>query len=132
MAWARWRSGAPCGEDGHSFQACALTPGCWAETGHPCEACPHWDYQLLPENEAAGRAFLACQHQWRRDAFSGDLLGLDMAGVKAALELAGLTLTPEDYTKLQLIEQEYMKGNAEVREEQRRFREQQRQAGADH
>lgn len=51
-------------------------------------------------------AFLAVQTQWSYVSGMGGAhtIGLDYAGVRAGLELAGIKLTPDQFHGLQLIE----------------------------
>lgn len=54
----------------------------------------------------AARAFLASATQWRVAAGMGGMvmIGLDYAGVRAGLDAEGLTLSPDDWRALRLIE----------------------------
>lgn len=61
---------------------------------------------VWPENVAAVEAFLVCSSQWRMvDGMSGmRVIGLDYAGVKAGLELAGIEVTPDLWSDIRLVE----------------------------
>lgn len=54
-------------------------------------------------------AFLAICRQWRVTA-AGRFLGLDYAAVQAGLELAGIVMTPDLWSEVQLIEAGACKG----------------------
>ncbi len=63
---------------------------------------------VWPCNEAAMRAFLTVQTQWRALAQADGSrfwVGLDYGGVEPALRLAGMCLTPDDWFGVQMIEQ---------------------------
>ncbi len=55
---------------------------------------------------AALRAYLAIADQWRVVAGGGGTLwlGLDYAGARAGLDLAGIVVSPEVWADVQLIE----------------------------
>ena len=77
------------------------------------------DSGVWPQNEVAVRAFLSVATQWRLLAQAdGRTLtgGLDYAGVKAGLDLAGLTIAPGVWRDVQMIEQGAM---AAARDRQR-------------
>ncbi len=62
---------------------------------------------LWPDNLPAVEAFLACATQWRRVALPDGRLwtvGLDYAGVRAALEASEIAVTKALWGDLQLIE----------------------------
>lgn len=64
-------------------------------------------YQLWPEHVPAAEAFLAVATQWRTVPYGrGGVLwqGLDYGAVQAGLALAGLTLDPERWAEVRLIE----------------------------
>jgi hypothetical protein len=63
------------------------------------------DFRVYPENTTAARLFYACGTQWQRNPMTGDLWGLNYAGVESAARLAGIDATPELFGDLQLIEQ---------------------------
>lgn len=58
---------------------------------------------VWPEHVAALEAFLSVQHQWRLSG-SGRVLGLDYASVRAGFDLAGIEMTPDLWSDVQLIE----------------------------
>lgn len=62
-------------------------------------------FRVYPENTAAARLFYASATQWQRNPMTGELWGLNYAGVEAAARLAGIEATPELFGDLQLIEQ---------------------------
>jgi hypothetical protein len=56
---------------------------------------------------AAAEAFLAVSSQWRCAGLADGRLvrtGLDYAGVRAALEMAGMGMTPDLWSDLRVIE----------------------------
>lgn len=59
-------------------------------------------------HEAAVRWFLAASTQWRRDAM-GRIAGLDYGGAEVAARLAGLTIGPDDFEGLRVMEAEVMR-----------------------
>lgn len=62
---------------------------------------------VWPENAPAVDAFLAVSTQWRMVASAGGPLvygGLDYTGVRAGLDLAGITPSPALWADVQLIE----------------------------
>lgn len=63
---------------------------------------------LLPENAPAAEVFAACGTQWRRDGWSGALLGLRYEGVEAAARVGGVALTPDDFARVRFLERELM------------------------
>lgn len=60
---------------------------------------------VWPENASAVEAFLAVASQWRVLALPTGLawLGLDFAGARAGLELAGIEVTPELWADLRIV-----------------------------
>lgn len=68
------------------------------------------DGALWPEHEPAWRAWCAVSGQWRTEAVSGwgtarlIWLGLDYGAAKAALDLAGISVTPAVWDEVRLIE----------------------------
>ena len=73
-----------------------LDPGEPADT--PDDVCEVW-----PENWAAVEAFLAVETQWRISP-AGGLLGLDYAGVRAALDLLEVPGQRALFVDLQVME----------------------------
>lgn len=63
---------------------------------------------LLPENQPAAGVFAACDTQWRRDPMSGQLLGLDYAGVRAAAQMLDVTFTGDDFRRVRTLEHEML------------------------
>lgn len=61
---------------------------------------------VWPENEAALRAFLAVDSQlrWMAIGEGAMALGLDYAGARAGIRLAGLKVTPDLWSDVQVIE----------------------------
>jgi Phage related hypothetical protein (DUF1799) len=62
---------------------------------------------IWPENAPAVVAFLAVAAQWRGIAqMEGGThwLGLDHAAAKAGFDLAGITMTPDLWNEVQLVE----------------------------
>lgn len=65
------------------------------------------EFGLWPEHEAAWTAWCAVSSQWRVVAGGGGgaaWIGLDFTAVRHGLDLAGLTVTPEDWAGMRLIE----------------------------
>ncbi len=60
------------------------------------------------ENEPAVRSFLAVASQWRVSGF-GRVTGLDYAGVRAGLAMAGIASSPELFAALRVMEAEAIK-----------------------
>jgi hypothetical protein len=58
---------------------------------------------LWPDHLPALDAFLAIAGQWRL-APSGRFLGLDYTAVRAGLDLAGIEVTPDLWSDVQIIE----------------------------
>ena len=58
---------------------------------------------VLPPNHAAVVALTTASSQWQRDN-EGVEVALDYARADIAWRYAGLTLTPDDFTKLQTLE----------------------------
>lgn len=61
---------------------------------------------IWPGNEAAVRAFLSVESQIRFTQFgeTSMAIGLDYAGARAGLRLAGLKVTPDLWSDVQVIE----------------------------
>lgn len=59
-------------------------------------------------HECAVRWFLAASTQWRRDAM-GRIAGLDYASAEVAARLAGLTVGPDDFEGLRVMEAEVLR-----------------------
>jgi hypothetical protein len=84
-----------------------------ASAGEPAD-----ELAVHPDNVTAARLFLAAGTQWRRTAMAGMggaavwREGLDYTGVEAAARLAGLTVTPDDFEALRLIELEVLAADA--------------------
>ena len=68
------------------------------------------DFDVLPENHAALRLFLAIETQWRCD--NGIRTGLDYAAVCAVMHLRQ-EANPERLAEIQLIEQGVLQAQAE-------------------
>lgn len=68
-----------------------------------CDKCPRPD--ILPENDTAIDWYRRCDTQWRVGGM-GSPIGLDYGGAKLAAELAGIRITPDDFSKLQVLETE--------------------------
>lgn len=65
------------------------------------------DVEIWPENEAVFGAFLSVSTQWRAVALADGRvhwLGLDYAGARAGLDAEGVTVTPELWRGLCVIE----------------------------
>lgn len=69
------------------------------------------DEGVWPENVAIVAAFLTVASQWRTTAIGGGMepmrmlwIGLDYAGAKVGIEAAGMTITPELWNGLQVME----------------------------
>jgi hypothetical protein len=80
-----------------------------AHWGIPPEALPEEEVTsgIWPENEPAVTAFLAVATQWRGVAqMDGGThwLGLDQAAAKAGFDLAGITMTPDLWNEVRLVE----------------------------
>ena len=60
---------------------------------------------MLPENDAAVRWYCAARTQVRTDQHYR-FAGFDYAGARVAADSAGITVTPELFDKLQLLESE--------------------------
>ncbi len=77
------------------FEARFANPDMTAEACRGCQVicadCPR--PRLLPECEEQVRAYLACRTQWRTGAMGGRL-GLDYAGVRAALDALHPSMSP--------------------------------------
>lgn len=98
-AWAGWR---PSRTDPERIEAEAAFFGL---TLPPPEEEPA--VEVWTEVEAAVRAFLAVSGQWRAAAggMGGVIwVGLDYTAARAGLDLAGITVTPEDWARVRLIE----------------------------
>lgn len=97
----RWLEDAP-GGPGRSY-----CKGCFEERGTttPCDGCPtRSEAALFPEHEQAGELYLLCREQWRYHEFSGRRLGLDMPGVQATAQMAGITIDREMLDALKTME----------------------------
>lgn len=70
--------------------------------------------EVLPECWQAVEAFLLCQTQWRL-AGMGSPIGLDYAGVQAALHLNGVAATTELFQDLRVMEHAAVEALAERR-----------------
>jgi hypothetical protein len=69
------------------------------------------DEGLWPEHVAIVEAFFAVDTQWRTAPIGGGMVptrirfvGLDYAGVRAGLDALGMTVTPELWAGLQVME----------------------------
>lgn len=71
-------------------------------------------FELLPENEAVADLFLACSSQWRI-AGMGTPIGLDYAGLRAALSMMRVRPTPELFEQIQDMETGALKAFADMR-----------------
>ena len=66
---------------------------------------PDYEEGVWEIHARALHAFLAVDGQWRVASGEKSLwLGLDYTAVKAGLELAGLSLTPAEWSDVQMIE----------------------------
>ncbi|MBC7132147.1 MAG: DUF1799 domain-containing protein [Roseovarius sp.] len=70
------------------------------------------DVEVFAWLATAFRWFLAMSSQWRRDG-DGRVAGLDYGPAEATARLAGLTIGPDDFAHLQVLEQAVL---AEVRD----------------
>ncbi|MGH6879277.1 DUF1799 domain-containing protein [Hypericibacter sp.] len=61
---------------------------------------------MLAENWPALSLFLDAQTQWRHAGMSGIPTGLDYPGVRAAADMAGVTITPPLFEDLRGMEDE--------------------------
>lgn len=64
------------------------------------------------------RWFLAMASQWRRDG-DGHPLGLDYGPAEATARMAGLVIGPDDFARLQVLEQATLSALRETRERRR-------------
>jgi hypothetical protein len=64
----------------------------------------HQVFEAYPENRDAESLFYICSTQWERNAMTGQLLSLHYPGVEAAARMAGITITPDLFYDLRLIE----------------------------
>ncbi len=62
------------------------------------------EFEVLPENWPAAELFLVCATQWRVAGMSGIPIGLDYAGVRAALAMMRRRPTPELFDDLREME----------------------------
>jgi Phage related hypothetical protein (DUF1799) len=64
---------------------------------------PEEDFDVEPDNWDAVRVFLACDTQWRVGPM-GVVLGLDYAGMEAAMRMMGMPCTPALFAQLRTLE----------------------------
>lgn len=69
-----------------------------------CNDCPK--PEVWPENVTAVRLYHATQTQWKRTLDGKKLVGLDYAGVRAAMEMMGIEDQADTLERLQRMEVE--------------------------
>ena len=65
--------------------------------------------EVWPKHADAVRLFLAVGTQWRVDAASGRMTGLDYAGVRAAAEMMQIEHAPAAFARLRTMEREVLR-----------------------
>ncbi len=100
MSWLRWRLNAG---DGQGIKTCCVCMEAREERTwcNQCQAPELW-----PENTAAADLFLAVETQWHRAGMEGLPVGLNYAGVEAAMRLRGDP--PHLFDDIQALEREYL------------------------
>lgn len=77
--------------------------------------CPRrTDALIYPEFKEPVDLFLLCSEQWRVAEMSGRRLGLDMPGVKATADMAGITVDRETLHVLKLMERTALRVDQEA------------------
>lgn len=62
-------------------------------------------FYIWPDNAPAAELFYASYSQWQRNSMTGHLIGLNYPGVESAARMASISITPELFSNLQIIEQ---------------------------
>lgn len=100
MAWLRWRCDAGDGQGQETCRVCQEARGERTWCGQ-CQAVELW-----PENIPSASLYIACETQWQRAGMSGLPVGLDYAGVEAAMRLRGDP--PALFDDLQVLERVFL------------------------
>ena len=83
MEWLRWRYNAGDSQGQETCRVCQEARGERSWCGQ-CQAVELW-----PENLPSASLYIACETQWQRAGMSGLPVGLNYAGVEAAMRMRG-------------------------------------------